>query len=254
MMMTARSRQSSGIWGWVIALVALIVVLLFGTPVGSFFRELVSDITHLGPADPAYASLSKNELISRIKADEQELSRIKYQAVLYAALADENTQLKKAASVQSFTKTVIAKVISRPPQTLYDTLLLDAGSVSGISEGDFVVFNNVALGSVVSVSPTSALVRLYSTPQVETDALLGNPRATAVAHGMGGGAYELELPKNVVVAANDSVIFPGSDILILGFVVSANQKPSDATQTVFVRSPVSMSELDYVSVIPRVGL
>lgn len=254
MMTTGRSPRSRGGWGWLLAALAFALVVLFSTPLGSLLRGAFANAVNLGPSDPEYDSLSRNELVSRLKTAEAELKNIGYQSVLYSALAEENASLKKASSVQSFEKAVTARVIMRPPRTLYDTLLLDSGAESGISEGDVVAFNGVALGTVISADPTTSLVRLYSTPQAETDVTLGTPRAIAVAKGVGGGAFELSLPKDVALSKNEPVVLPNSQTLVLGFVVTSKSSPSDASATVYVRSPVSMNELDYVSVFPHQGL
>lgn len=252
--MMGRSPRSNGGWRWLWATLAFTLVLLFASPVGLFLRGIFADMVNWGPSDPEYASLSKNELIQKLKDANAQGEAAKYQSTLFRALEEENASLRKASSVQSFEKAVSARVIMRPPRTLYDTLLLDSGSESGVTEGDVVAFNGIALGSVITADPTTSLVRLYSTPQAETDVTLGVPRAIAVAKGVGGGAFELSLPKDVAVSPGDAVMVPNSKTLVLGYVVSSHSSPSDAAATVYVRSPVSMSELDYVSVFPNPGL
>jgi cell shape-determining protein MreC len=226
---------------------AIFLLVVFAGPARPLILGAVSQLLH-GTRPAEYADLSRNELASRLKEAEAELERIRYQSVLYGLIAKENADLRSAA-VASFVKSVPARILARPPQTGYDTLILDAGALSGVHENDLVAVGGVALGKIVSVTPSSSVAQLYSSAGAETDVVIG--RAVAVAKGLGAGAFELLLPQNIEVAAGDPVRIPYSDTLLLGTVVSFSSRPSDSTQTVRFRSPLSLFELDFVSVIPR---
>ncbi len=248
--MTGRSQVSSPLFlpalGFTIFVVVVFVAAGFQSTVRGFFAELLASRDA-----SAYDSLSRNELEERLKHAEDGLTSVKYQAVLYGLLAEENKNLRAVKSLDTITTAVTARVLSRPPRTHYDTLLLGAGSATGISVHDAVLFNGVLLGEIISVTASSATVELFSTPKSEHDVILGNPSAVAIARGLGGGAFEVQVPQGVAVLQNDSVRAATDDTLLLGVVVSVSGSATDATKTVHVASPVSMSEIDFVSIVPQ---
>lgn len=217
----------------------------FQAPVRAFFAQYLT-----GPTDPQYASLSRSEIEKRLKEAEDALTRVKYQSVLYELVVEENKNLRQVADVESITTEVLARVLSRPPRTHYDTLIVGAGSASGVAVHDIALWNGVLLGEVIMVTASSATVELYSSPTAEHDVVLGTPSAVAIARGLGGGAFEVMIPQGVNVSAGDTVRASTDETLIIGRVVSVSGSATDATKTVYVAAPVSMSEIDFVSLVP----
>jgi cell shape-determining protein MreC len=228
----------------------LFLALAFSKPVAPYARALAANLFAPRAADTELAALSKDALIARVKSDEAALSGVKYQTVLYASLVAENAKLRNLLNAPHAADALVARVVSRPPETLYDTLLIDQGSAAGVKEGNLVEYEGIALGRVTSVGQGTAVVKLFSSPGDETDALLGTPGAIAVAKGMGGGAFELSVPQGVTLAVGDAVGANASHALLLGTVSGISAKPSDASQTVYVRSPVSLSDLDFIEIVP----
>lgn len=248
--MMGPSRVSSSGFLSVLGLAVFVAVVFFAAgfqaPVRGFFADLLASRTH-----SPYDSLSRVEVEERLRIAEEELTRTKYQALLYARIVEENKNLRAVASLESISTSVTARVLSRPPRTHYDTLLIGAGSASGVTVHDTVVFNGILLGEVISVTASSATVELYSTPKSEHDAIVGNPNAVAIARGLGGGSFEVQVPQGVEVLPNDTVRAVADDTLLLGVVVSVSGSATDATKTVHVAAPVSMNDIDFVSVIPH---
>lgn len=195
--------------------------------------------------------LPKNVLASRLRDAERELSRTRYQSVLFSLLAEENRRLRDAADAASLTAGVTARVLARPPQTQYDSLLIDQGEAQGVSLDDVVVFEGIALGRIVSTAQATSVVELFSSPGTEHDVLLGNPVAVSIARGLGGGSFELSVPQEVAVEKGDTIRFPGTESLLAGIVVQVFSEPAGISKTVRFASPISISELDFVRVITR---
>jgi cell shape-determining protein MreC len=147
------------------------------------------------------------------------------------------------------TKRQAARVIARPPRTSYDVILLDQGAFSGVSVGDEVVYDNIALGKIITVDQGTSLAELFSSPGSAVDALLGNPVAVSVAKGMGGGSFELTVPNDVHLSAGDPVRIEGSSSLLLGIVGSVSAAPTGAAQTISFHAPLSLADLDFVSIL-----
>ncbi len=243
------SRLQLGILSGALGLGGLALVLFFTFHLGAYVRGIFVSIVAPHQALNAYAGLSKDALIERLTATDSELSRIKYQALLYGILADENTALRKLANAATVSPGLTARVIVRPPQTSYDTLIIDLGKDAGVKENDFATYHGIALGRVTAVDAQSATVSLFSTSGKEQDAILGEPRAVAVARGLGGGAFELSVPHDVTVAAGDAVMFPGTESLILGIVTSISAEARDASKVVHFASPLSFAELDFIRIV-----
>jgi cell shape-determining protein MreC len=237
-------------WQPLAALGVLVFVIVLGTSLAPYLRNIFASMFAPNTTDAAYQGLSHDALIARLKADDAELSRVGYQAALYGLLADENAKLRVLVNAPAAERGITARVLARPPRTLYDTLTIDQGTTAGVAVGNLAVFNGIALGKVASVSSRTAVVSLFSSPGTDTDALFGTPSAIAVLHGLGGGSFELSVPQNTAVAAGDSVRYQNSQSLLLGTVVAVQSKPSDALQTVSVRSPVSLSALDFIEILP----
>lgn len=217
----------------------------FQAPVRAFFAHYLT-----GPANQDYAALSRSEIEQRLSEAEDALERVKYQSVLYGLLVEENASLRQATDVESITTAVPARVLSRPPRTHYDTLIVGAGSATGIAVHDIAVWNGILLGEVTQVSASSATVDLYSSPGSEHDVILGTPSAVAIARGVGAGAFEVEIPQGVEVTAGEVVRASTDETLIIGTVVSVSGSATDATKTVHVAVPISMNAIDFVSLIP----
>jgi cell shape-determining protein MreC len=230
------------------ALAVLGIVILFSTPLAVRIRALVATIAPPKNTDAELQALSKDALIARVTNDEDALNRVKYQAVLYDMVSKENAALRKAAHATFSPDFITARVIVRPPQTMYDTLLIDEGSAGEFAEGDIAAFDGVALGRIASLGEGTAIVELFSNPGAQTDVVIGAPQSIVVAKGMGGGAFELSVPQGVAIHANDPVRLSGSATLLLGTVSGVSAKETDASQTVYVRAPVSYSDLDFIDI------
>ncbi|MDE2079031.1 MAG: rod shape-determining protein MreC [Patescibacteria group bacterium] len=251
MMTTIRSRDSKRrLWQPFAAFGALVLVLILGTAIAPFIRNsAVSLIAPSTASTSPYAGLSRDALIQRLSADDAKLQNIGYQAILYGLLADENAKLRALLNAPAAEKGITARVVARPPRTLYDTLLVDQGAAAGVAVGDLAVLDGIALGKVVTAGTHTATISLFSSPGTGVDALIGTPPAIVVAHGVGGGAFELSVPHGVTITVGDTVRFQNSAGLLLGVVAGIDAKPTDALQTVYVYSPISLSSLDFVEIL-----
>ncbi len=232
------------------AALVLILVIVFASPIALYLRDIFVNVSAPRESDAEYASLSRGALVARLKDAENELSIVRFQSVLYGLLSDENMKLREILNAPVAPKGVLARVLSRPPRTVYDTLLVDQGASAGIQKNDLVVYQGIALGRVASVGERSALVQLFSSAGTEADVILGTPEAITVAQGLGGGAFEIFVPQGISVSAGDSVRIPGTQSLLLGVIAGVSSKPTDSSQRVSVRSPVSFANLDFIEVIP----
>lgn len=252
MTMMARSRVSKARVVFSTFFVVLVTALiLFAPHVARYARIFFANVTaKLSPND-TYAGLSVEALRERLLRAETELNQSKYQASLYSLVVEENTSLRKVINTVSLSKSVVGRVLARPPRTHYDTLLIDIGSADGVKENDLAVLNGFALGHVIRVGDSDATVELFSAPGVTHDVVVGTPHAVVVAKGVGGGAFEFSVPQGVEVSAGDTIRFQSSDTLALGVVRHVTSNAQDTSTTVRASIPLSFSDIDFIRIISR---
>lgn len=174
-----------------------------------------------------------------------------YQAVLYQEAIEENARLSALLALPQDEVIAIGTVVARPPQTLYDTLLVRIDPVSGVASGDEARFQGMPLGKVSSVSGATASVLLYSSPGASTEVKVGDPPAIVVLQGLGGGAFDFVVPRAVAIVPGDLVTgSAGSGVIAI--VRSITVEEGRASARVYASAPVSMSDLVYVEFVrPR---
>jgi cell shape-determining protein MreC len=194
---------------------------------------------------------AKGVLINEKLAIEQKLFLAGNMIALNDSLQKENDNLKDLLGrKETKKKTVLALVLVKPPQTPYDLLTIDVGEDFGVQVGNKVIANgNVYLGEVSDVLAHSAKVTLYSTPDRKLSVVLGSSSISVEAIGIGGGNFNIFLPREVEVKENDVIVIPAITSNIFGIVEKVNFKETDSFQTVLFKSPVNISELSFVEVI-----
>ena len=194
---------------------------------------------------------SKQGLIDEKTALEQKLFLDGNLMSLNTTLQAENDSLKDLLGRKDTKqKTVLASVLVKPPQIPYDSLVVDIGEDYGLKVGDKVMASaNVYIGEVSEVLPHSAKITLYSTPGKKLSVVLGASSVTAEAVGMGGGNFNVSLPREVEVKEGDVIVIPSITTNVFGIVEKVNFKDKDSFQTVLFKSPVNVSELNFVEVV-----
>ena len=194
---------------------------------------------------------SKQSLIDEKTVLEQKLFLDGNLLALNSTLQAENDSYKDLLGRKDTKqKTILASVLVKPPQIPYDSLIVDIGDDHNIKVGDKVMANaNVYVGEVSEVLPHSAKVILYSAPGRKLSVVLGTNSVTAEAVGMGGGNFNIFLPREVEVKEGDVIVIPSITTNVFGIVEKVNFKDKDSFQTVLFKSPVNVSELNFVEIV-----
>ncbi len=188
---------------------------------------------------------------SSLEADNTHLRELLDSAALAAHTRDaieiENETLKAKLGRSPENTYTLGRVLSAPPVSPYDTLLIDAGSDHGIALG-MEVFSDGdwKIGQVTHVSGRSSLVTLYSAPDIELSVAVGSSSIPAVAHGMGNGSFRVILPKGVDVSENDLVNIPALAPQYLAKVVSIEKPAGSSLEALYLRLPFNVSQLKWV--------
>ncbi|MBU2329951.1 rod shape-determining protein MreC [Patescibacteria group bacterium] len=176
-----------------------------------------------------------------------------------AALRTE--QLGLYAQVQDLTKLIgtrtepgegiLAQVVVRPPVSPYDTFVLDQGSDVGV-QPEMRVFGpgGVPLGTVESVTGSSARVLLYSAPGRETESWVGEERLALSLIGKGSGAFTATAAREAGVKEGDFVYTAGPSFAPIGVVVSVQNDPSLPRAGVGIRPYFNPFSTPWVTIEP----
>ena len=150
---------------------------------------------------------------------------------------------------------ILASIISRPPQSPYDILIIDAGYDNEIRAGMLVTaYGNVLLGYIAEVFPSTSKVKLISFSGEETNVLIesaGTGTSTvisAIAVGRGGENLEIKLPSSIAINFGDQVKTMRTFSFIVGTIEKVEISLSDPFQKLLFRLPVNIQELKYVMI------
>ena len=213
-------------------------VLLLGNSVGNKFKGTSSFL------------YSKKSLYLQNENLKSELRELEARISNYNSILDENIKIKEILCRKNEKVIlVLAGILSRPNQSPYDTLLIDAGTRQGITEGNLVfAHGNVPIGRVALVYPNSSKVILFSTPSEKTDVLISGKDIFMQLIGRGGGNFEMILLRDFSLERGTEVVLPGITPYVVGVVETIISDPRDSFQKVLLRSPVNIQELKFVEV------
>src|SRR3989344_855856 len=124
----------------------------------------------------------RNTLIKKNTALEDELELLRLKETDYDILVSEFSDLKAQLGRSDDSSRILSRVLSRPPRSPYDTLVIDAGTNDGVEVGRKVYLSgSVIIGMISSVTKDTSLVQLFSG---------GNQRQEAVSSRT-GESFEL---------------------------------------------------------------
>jgi len=203
---------------------------------------VITTITRLTP---------KSSIIAKNKKLEEQIAS--YQAALIELdqVKQENQLLRSELSYNPTERSsVTAQIIGKPNHSLFNSMVIDAGTDQGVEIGQLVVaYGALGVGQVVAVSSTTATVELFGAPAFEGEVLLSTKGITVPAKGKGTGNFEIHIPREVEVSDGELLAFPQNPSVTIGVVKSIIFDPRDPFQTVLARLPVNVQELRFVRVL-----
>jgi cell shape-determining protein MreC len=166
------------------------------------------------------------------------LDEVSLEAYSRDQLREENENLKTMLGREGEYTFTLSRILSAPPVSPYDTLLLDAGTDQGVfigmqalSQGDFKV------GEVTRVWGRTSLVSLYSTPNTQLSVNVGSSSIPAVAWGLGGGNLRVILPRGVKVVVGDLIAIPTLAPEYAGTVDAIDRPEGSSLEAIYIRLP-----------------
>ncbi|MEX2368807.1 MAG: rod shape-determining protein MreC [Candidatus Paceibacterota bacterium] len=196
----------------------------------------------------AHEIVPSNQATSTVTISAAKLAELETVARQYRTIA----QMVERSATSSFLlqsperPALSAQVIGRPPQSPYDTLILNIGSREGVKLGAAVWWPpGVYLGEVAEVDKHTSVVELVSAPGVQHSVFIADLPATTV--GQGGDGLYAELPDNLSIPVGTAVI---SDVyeLPIGVVAATEQLPTTNLSAVHITRFVSSAVIEHVYV------
>ena len=220
-------------------------VLVVGNSVGGKFNNFGAYF-----ASKSSLSLQNESLQSQLKDEETRI--LNYNTVLA-----ENESLKEIMGrIDTKKNMVLAGILSKPNQSPYDTLVLDAGTAEGIKTGDMVfAFGNIPMGYIAEAYTNSSKATLFSNAGEKTQAIVTTATAGQADKniffelvGRGGGNFEMVLPRDITLQKGDLVTMPGINPYTLAIVETVISDPRDPFTKALLVSPVNVQELKFIEV------
>jgi rod shape-determining protein MreC len=225
-------------------------ILILGSSIGGKFENTISYF------------LSKNSLLKENENLKDQLNTEELRIANYNSLLKENESLKEILGRENKKSIVVlASIISKPNQSLYDTLVVDVGTTEGIKIGDIVfALGNIPIGRVDLVYENSARIILFSNAGEKTQAIVTggdtrpNDQTRPVGQvsleivGRGGGNFDVILPRDFILEKGDQVVMSGINPYLLAVAETVISDPRDPFIKFLLRSPVNIQELKFVEI------
>ena len=191
--------------------------------------------------------LQNEDLTRRISEMEARLSN-------YNSIVADDAIIKEILGRKNEnTPMILAGILAKPDQSVYGSLIVDAGKGQGVNAGSLVFADgNVPIGKVDTVFPNSSKITLFSNPgeQTEVSFSLGLKQDVFMQLvGRGNGNFEMILPRDLNLPKGTAVVLPGITPHVVGTVETIISDPRDAFQKALLVSPVNIEELKFVEII-----
>ncbi|MDR0297693.1 MAG: rod shape-determining protein MreC [Streptococcaceae bacterium] len=225
---------------------------LFTKP-GAWFDDKLSAYQNQINAADQNAALKK-KLVAQNTQDSQ-----------LSALEKENAALRKALNLQGSLanfKTLNATVITRAPSSWNDTLVIDAGTDSGLKTGMAVLADGGVIGRVTQVNSTNSKVELLTGANGLADkvpAEIDNDYGLLASYDAAKNQYVVSnMTATGSFSVGDKVVTSGlggnwPSALLLGTVISTSGQASDASRKIYVKPAASFYNVRFVSVVLSQG-
>ncbi|TMB60657.1 MAG: rod shape-determining protein MreC [Chloroflexi bacterium] len=212
------------------------------------FVQAITEIQRLRTEDAA------------LRADVDRLTLENVQLREAAFAAQQAAKLGEVAKTLKY-ETVAAPVIARDPSNILATIVLGAGSDSGIKVGHVVVSEQGLVGRVSEVGTNYSKVLLITDPSSTLSALVEGSRATGIVRGQYGDLLIMDwILQTEKVNVGDVVVSAGLGLgdelrslypkgLVVGRVLQLQNAEAAAYQRAIVAPAVDLRRLENVLVV-----
>jgi cell shape-determining protein MreC len=212
------------------------------SPIFSFERFVSGGINNFFVFLKSKSSLDRQNK-ELIEANKEYLARMEQLNLL----KKENDELKSALSRFGDRKMILGTISAKPGRSIYDTLVLDVGIQDGVKIGKNVfAYDGILIGTISEVGNDTSLVKLFSSPGEKTQIRIEGLNIDVEITGRGGGNFNMEIPRDLVVLPNTNVFIPNNNISIVAKVSAKISKEGDSVQSFLLVTPVNVNQLNFV--------
>lgn len=193
---------------------------------------------------------TKNSLIDENRFLKQQLQSQQSLLVSYNSLNQNyNTLLKDLGQAPEEVK-IAAGVLTSPPQSLYDVLIVDAGKNKEIQSGAPVILPfGILIGNIASISDKTSQVVLFSSYGIKTEAILERTGTPVTLTGQGGGNYTIRVPRDIYVVNGDRVLSPGLNPRMLAVIEDVSSVSTDSFKRVLAQIPGGIYQIRFIYIL-----
>jgi rod shape-determining protein MreC len=226
---------------------------LLGAPVQSLVHGVTRGLSSI--LDEYVLLAGAQREAERLRKEAGDLRR---ELLAVQEVAQENTRLRSLLGFQETTDLPMlpAQVIGRSASTWFRTVVLDKGSLDGVSRDSPVVTAEGVVGRIYQVNSSSSRVLLITDASSAIDALVQESRAPLVVEGrLGPSCRILYLARADEANAGDRVVTSGlggtfPKGLLIGEISQVEATKAGVFQTAELRPSVDLSRLEEVFILP----
>lgn len=247
-------RQNRGRKGFVAVTVTVLILFAIDTVSGGMLRRVVrAPVSALSEWSVALSERigatgffsSRRALAAENKALRQEMVLLESRAAAYAAVKQENDELRRVLNVATHPHGITASVVSSTEASPYGTFWVGAGESDSVLYGSLVeTAEGFIIGRITDVDTHRSLVTELFAPGASTPATLRG--APITIEGRGGGNGRTKVPRGMPLEVGDvvtSALFGGRPVAVVG---SVETSAAEAFATVSIRLPVTVESLGFV--------
>jgi cell shape-determining protein MreC len=259
MKMISRSKNNRGrnraiVVGVGFALCAALIIFtgLFSKTFYGTMVALSGGRDNVGQAASTFASVFKSK--ASLESQNAELRKLLAEKEVLLSdhdfLAKENADWKASTHFKQDSGRTLVRVLSKPPFTPFDVVVVAAGESDGVKIGDRVMLGEIYLGSVEHVDEDSSRIKLFSSPDADIESYIGDDAVPALLSGKGGGNFETSLPQGSNVSEGDLVVsYHGDSPFMVGKVSKVIDNNDNTFMTILLALPFNLYSLTYVEII-----
>ena len=239
----------------------LVGLFLIGAVIFSFFNNfIIKVISPLWRAENGFsrglgksvdffhtrATLTEENvrLRERITSLEGELSTL-------ALIKDNQASLLNLLGREATQTGITASILTHPPQSPYDLIIVDVGSDDYVVENARVALpEGPEIGTVSQVFPSFSRVKLFSTPGEKTQAILERHEVPVELIGAGGGNFKIVVPRDTQVEVGDRILSASLKATLLAVVGEVNLEPTDSFKEILAQGPANIFSVRFIQILP----
>lgn len=194
---------------------------------------------------------SKKSLVGELNTLSEEAARLQSVDAENRVLRNENAELQELlGSTPASHQGTMARILVRPPQTWYDSLIVDQGTASGIAIGDIAyAYGTIPLGAVLAATDNTATIELYSASSRITDAVVVPGNIPVQASGTGNSSFHFKVHRDLAIDENSTLVLPTGELLAT--VKSVQFDTRDPFRSIRATSAANLQHLRFITIVKK---